>query len=60
LAGLIPATCHGFEARFLGYDENLSACEVGWRNGRPYVIWDSAKFPAKRLRSAADREDGDR
>jgi sucrose-6-phosphate hydrolase SacC (GH32 family) len=37
----------------------LSAYEVGWRNDRPYVIWDSDKFPAKRLRSAADREDGD-
>jgi len=37
----------------------LSAYELGWRSGRPYVIWDSTKFPAKRLRSAADRENGD-
>ena len=30
----------------------LSCYEIGWRDGRPFVIWDSPKFPMKRLPSA--------
>lgn len=29
----------------------LSCYEIGWREGHPFVIWDSTKFPMKRLPS---------
>ena len=29
----------------------ISCFEIGWYNSQPYVVWDSKKFPAKRLTS---------
>ena len=36
----------------------LSAYEIGWRDNRPHVLWDSPKFPHKRPGPAAHHEDG--
>lgn len=36
----------------------LSAYEIGWRDNRPRVIWDSVKHPAKRPGPAPHHEDG--
>jgi len=32
-----------------GHTWFLSCYEISWRDGRPFVIWDSPKFPMKRL-----------
>ena len=36
----------------------LSAYELAWQNGRPFVVWDSVKFPMKRPGPAAPSEGG--
>lgn len=33
----------------------LSCYEIGWRDGLPFAIWDSPKFPMKRLTPAESR-----
>jgi hypothetical protein len=30
----------------------LSCYEIGWRDGLPFVIWDSPKFPMRKLTDA--------
>ena len=36
----------------------LSCVELGWRDERPYILWDSEKFPTKRPGPAPHHEDG--
>jgi beta-1,2-mannobiose phosphorylase / 1,2-beta-oligomannan phosphorylase len=35
-----------------GHTWFLSCYEIGWRDGRPFVMWDSPKFPMKPVASA--------
>ena len=41
-----------------GHTWFLSCVELGWRDGRPWVMWDSPKFPTQRPGPSAHHENG--